>query len=102
MLLTFGALTSGLDPFGMLGPQIVMNLPLELCVGVDLVRHFTLPTQSSDLCKGALFKDCELICISCRVYPVGRYFHGAAAITVLPRVMATAPFLPPESSSYHR
>src|SRR6267378_2714669 len=28
-----------LDPFGMLDPQIVVNLLLELGVGVDLVRH---------------------------------------------------------------
>ena len=28
-----------LDPFGMLAPQIVVNLLPELGVGVDLVRH---------------------------------------------------------------
>ena len=28
-----------LDPFGMLDPQVFVNLLLELCVGVDLVRH---------------------------------------------------------------
>ena len=29
----------GLDPFGMLDPQIVVNLLPELGVGVDLVKH---------------------------------------------------------------
>jgi hypothetical protein len=29
----------GLDPFGMLAPQIVVNLLPELAVGVDLVKH---------------------------------------------------------------
>jgi hypothetical protein len=28
-----------LDPFGMLDPQVVVNLLPELGVGVDLVRH---------------------------------------------------------------
>jgi hypothetical protein len=28
-----------LDPFGMLDPQIVVNLLQELGIGVDLVRH---------------------------------------------------------------
>ena len=39
VLVTFWALTSWLDPFGVLGPQVFVNLVLELCVGVDLVRH---------------------------------------------------------------
>ena len=34
-----GTLAIGLDPFGMLDPQIVVNLLLELGVGVDLVIH---------------------------------------------------------------
>jgi len=39
VLVTLRALASGLDPFGMLDPQVVVNLLLELCVCVDLVRH---------------------------------------------------------------
>lgn len=38
MLVTLTALASWLDPFGMLDPQVVVNLLLELYVGVDLVR----------------------------------------------------------------
>ena len=34
-----GGFTIWLDPFGMLDPQIVVNLLPELGVGVDLVRH---------------------------------------------------------------
>ena len=34
-----GAFAIGLDPFGMLDPQIVVNLLLEFRVGVDLVIH---------------------------------------------------------------
>ena len=34
-----GTLAIGLDPFGMLDSQIVVNLFLELSVGVDLVMH---------------------------------------------------------------
>jgi hypothetical protein len=34
-----GAFAISLDPFGMLGPQIVVNLLLELGVCVDLVMH---------------------------------------------------------------
>ena len=34
-----GAFAIWLDPFGMLDPQIVVNLLQELDVGVDLVRH---------------------------------------------------------------
>jgi hypothetical protein len=34
-----GTLAIGLDPFGMLDPQIVVNLLLEFSVGVDLVIH---------------------------------------------------------------
>jgi hypothetical protein len=34
-----GTFAIWLDPFGMLDPQIVVNLLLELGVGVDLVRH---------------------------------------------------------------
>jgi len=34
-----GGVAIWLDPFGMLNPQIVVNLLPELGVGVDLVRH---------------------------------------------------------------
>jgi len=36
-----GGFAIWLDPFGMLEPQIVVNLVPELGVGVDLVRHGT-------------------------------------------------------------
>src|SRR5207253_10554389 len=38
-----GRLAIGLGPFGMLDPQIVVNLLLELGVGVDLVIHGYCP-----------------------------------------------------------
>jgi hypothetical protein len=34
-----GGFTIWLDPFGMLDPQVVVNLFPQLGVGVDLVRH---------------------------------------------------------------
>ena len=34
-----GGFAIWLDPFGMLDPQVVVNLLLKLGVGVDLVRH---------------------------------------------------------------
>ena len=37
--ITRGGFAILLDPFGMLDPQIVVNLVQELGVGVDLVRH---------------------------------------------------------------
>jgi hypothetical protein len=37
--ITHGAVAIRLDPFGMLEPQIVMNLLPKFAVGVDLVRH---------------------------------------------------------------
>ncbi len=37
--ITLGAFAIWLDPFGMLDPQVVVNLLLKLGVGVDLVRH---------------------------------------------------------------
>jgi hypothetical protein len=40
--ITHGAFAIGLDPFGMLDPQIVVNLLLELGIGVDLVIHGNL------------------------------------------------------------
>jgi hypothetical protein len=40
-----GRLAIGFDPFGMLDPQIVVNLLLELGVGVDLVKHGYWPGE---------------------------------------------------------
>jgi hypothetical protein len=37
--ITHRALAIGLDPFGMLNPEVVVNLLPELRVGTDLVRH---------------------------------------------------------------
>jgi len=37
--ITHGGFTIWFDPFGMLDPQVVVNLSLELGVGVDLVIH---------------------------------------------------------------
>ena len=39
--ITHGGFAIWLDPFGMLEPQIVVNLLPELCVGVNFVRHGT-------------------------------------------------------------
>ena len=38
-----GTFAVSLDPFGMLGPQIVVNLLLELGVCVDSVKHGNWP-----------------------------------------------------------
>ena len=40
--ITRGGFAIWLDPFGMLDPQIVVNLLPELAVGMDLVRHGNL------------------------------------------------------------
>ncbi len=37
--ITHWGLAIGIDPFGMLNPQIVVNLLPKLGVSVDLVRH---------------------------------------------------------------
>ena len=37
--ITHGGSAIWLDPFGMLNPQVVVNLFPKLSVGVDLVRH---------------------------------------------------------------
>jgi hypothetical protein len=37
--ITHGAFAIGLDPFGMLDPEVVVNLLPKLGVGVDLVRY---------------------------------------------------------------
>jgi hypothetical protein len=41
--ITRGALAIWLDPFGMLDPEVVVNLLPKLGVGVDLVRMLSLP-----------------------------------------------------------
>ena len=40
--ITLGGFAIWIDPFGMLDPQIVVNLFPELGVGMDLVRHGNL------------------------------------------------------------
>ena len=37
--ITHGRLAVWLDPFGMLDPQVMMNLFLQVCVGMGLVNH---------------------------------------------------------------
>ena len=37
--ITHGRLAIWLDPFGMLDPKFIVNLFLQLCVGVDLLKH---------------------------------------------------------------
>ncbi len=37
--ITLGGVAIWLDPFGVLNPQVVVNLSPELGVGVNLVRH---------------------------------------------------------------
>ena len=41
--ITYGAFPICLDPFGMLDPQVVMNLSPEFAVSVDLVKHSIKP-----------------------------------------------------------
>lgn len=41
--ITLGRFAIRLDPFGMLDPQIVVNLLPELGVSVDLVKHGNWP-----------------------------------------------------------
>ncbi len=43
--ITHGGFAIWLDPFGMLDPQIVVNLLLELGVGVDLMIHGYCPGE---------------------------------------------------------
>jgi hypothetical protein len=38
-----GGFTTGLNPFGMLDPQVVVNLLLKFGVRVDLMRHGNWP-----------------------------------------------------------
>ena len=37
--ITHGRFAIWLDPFGMLDPQVVMNLLPQICVGMELVKH---------------------------------------------------------------
>jgi hypothetical protein len=43
--ITRGTFAIWLDPFGMLSPQVVVNLLPELGVGADLVRHGNWPGE---------------------------------------------------------
>ena len=49
--ITHGRLAIWLDPFGMLDPQVVMNLLPQICVGMELVKH-NLWSVSSPWCHG--------------------------------------------------
>jgi hypothetical protein len=49
-----GGFAIWLDPFGMLDPQVVVNLLPELAVGVDLVRHCSDDRILHKLCQYAL------------------------------------------------
>src|SRR6266480_2790600 len=50
--ITHGGAAIGLDPVGMLDPQIVVNLLLELGVGVDLVIHGYCPGERFQVLRG--------------------------------------------------
>src|SRR5438874_13441350 len=52
--ITRGGVAIGVNPVGMLDPQIVVNLLLELGVGVDLVRHGNWLIESDDFYKPSL------------------------------------------------
>ena len=49
--ITRGGAAIGVNPVGMLDPQIVVNLLLELGVGVDLVRHGNWLGESNEFHK---------------------------------------------------
>ena len=49
-----GGFAIWLDPFGMLDPQVVVNLLPELGVGVDLVRHGHFLGEGFQVCRGTL------------------------------------------------
>ena len=88
MLVTFGTLPVGLDLFGMLGSQAFVELASQLFIGMDWMRNcrwcglflgqtankfLSLHTSkivilllACDPHEGALLRDCELLCISCR------------------------------------
>src|SRR6266699_4716088 len=52
--ITHGRLAIWLDPFGMLNPQVVVNLLPELGVGVDLLRHGNWLFWNVHLCSPCL------------------------------------------------
>jgi hypothetical protein len=52
--ITHGGLAIWLDPFGMLNPQVVVNLLPELGVGMDLVRHGYCLGERFQVCRGTL------------------------------------------------
>ena len=52
--ITHGGLAIWLDPFGMLNPQVVVNLLPELGVGMDLVRHGHCLGERFQVCRGTL------------------------------------------------
>ena len=57
--ITSGAIAVGLYPFGMLDAQVVVDLPLELAVGMNFVRHISTLASRSDCshCAGVGFFD---------------------------------------------
>ena len=58
--ITRGGFAIWLDPFGMLDPQVVVNLVQELGVGVDLVRHGYWLGETNGFHNGFLFGvDCS-------------------------------------------
>src|SRR5262245_36248577 len=52
--ITDGGLTIWLYPFGMLDPQVVVNLLPQLGVGVDLVSHRYSLGQKIQVCRGTV------------------------------------------------
>src|SRR5712691_2395622 len=54
--ITLGGFAIWLDPFGMLDPQVVVNLLPELSVGVDLVRHGHRLGETNEFHKRLLFE----------------------------------------------
>src|SRR4029077_321386 len=58
--ITRGGFAILLDPFGMLDPQVVVNLLQELGIGVDLVRHGHWLGEINEFHKRLLFEvDCS-------------------------------------------
>ena len=48
-----GGLAIWLDPFGVLNPQVVMNLLSEFAVGMNLVRHGRCLGETNEFHKQA-------------------------------------------------
>ena len=53
---TSGGFAIWLDPFGMLDPQIVVNLSPELAVSMDLVRHGNLLGEGSSVARNRSYR----------------------------------------------